>query len=133
MIKEFAHICFNVRDLDVSIGFYVNVLGLTKAFDFVRDSGERYGVYLKIGRRSFVELFRTGEIVPADKASYRHMCLEVGDLKAVVASLRDKGVNVTDAKMGLDNSWQAWLSDPDGNRIELHEYTAASWQTPHLQ
>ena len=42
------------------------------------------------------------------------------------------GVTVTDKKLGSDNSWQAWLSDPDGNRIELHQYTAQSLQTPSL-
>ncbi len=35
--------------------------------------------------------------------------------------------------MGSDHSWQAWLSDPDGNRVELHQYTPESWQTPALE
>ena len=34
--------------------------------------------------------------------------------------------------MGGDNSWQAWTCDPDGNRIELHQYTPESKQTPSL-
>lgn len=25
--------------------------------------------------------------------------------------------------MGADHAYQAWLTDPDGVRIELHEYT----------
>jgi len=35
--------------------------------------------------------------------------------------------------LGSDNSYQCWLDDPDGNRIELHQYTPESRQTPHLR
>jgi predicted enzyme related to lactoylglutathione lyase len=49
-----------------------------------------------------------------------------------VAELRARGVEVSDPVLEMDHSWQAWLSDPEGNRIELHSYTPASWQTPHL-
>ena len=133
MIKELAHVCFTVKDLDASLAFYTGTLGCAKAFDFIKDTGERYGAYVKIGHRSFIELFRAREITPSDSVSYRHLCLEVDDLPATVTDLRAKGVPVTDPKLGLDNSWQAWLADPDGNKIELHQYTATSWQAPHLR
>jgi hypothetical protein len=29
----------------------------------------------------------------------------------------------------MDNSMQAWIKDPDGNDIELMEYTPTSFQT----
>jgi hypothetical protein len=28
----------------------------------------------------------------------------------------------------MDNSIQSWITDPDGNRIELMEYTSTSMQ-----
>ena len=31
-------------------------------------------------------------------------------------------------KMGMDNSLQAWVTDPDGNQIELMEYGPSSLQ-----
>lgn len=31
-------------------------------------------------------------------------------------------------KLGMDNSWQAWITDPDGNRIELMEYGPSSME-----
>ena len=49
-----------------------------------------------------------------------------------MTELRAAGVEVTDSKLGFDKSWQAWLTDPDDNRIELHQYTPESQQTPHL-
>jgi predicted enzyme related to lactoylglutathione lyase len=54
----------------------------------------------------------------------------VEDFEGTVAALRKNGVEVTGAKPGMDHSWQAWIQDPDGNRIELHAYTPESWQFP---
>ena len=55
----------------------------------------------------------------AAKQSFQHICLEVDDVAKTVVELRGRGIEITEAKLGLDQSWQAWLSDPDGNRIEL--------------
>jgi catechol 2,3-dioxygenase-like lactoylglutathione lyase family enzyme len=130
MIKGLAHVCFRVTDLDRSIDFYRNKLGLTPAFDFRRDNGERFGLYFHVGERTFIELF-VGEPQPRDtQQSYQHFCLEVDDLKKTIAQLQAQGVEVTGEKLGNDHSWQAWIEDPDGNRIELHQYTPESWQAP---
>ena len=132
MVTSLAHVCFTVSDLDASIAFYCDTLGFARAFDFVRDSGERYGVYIKTGPRTFIELF-AGSAAPAgEEQSYKHICLEVNDMEATVAELRAKGVDVGEISLGMDQSYQAWLADPDGNRIELHAYTDTSWQGPYL-
>ena len=68
----------------------------------------------------------------ADGQSYKHICLEVDDIEATVSTLRSRGVEVSPIKLGKDNSYQAWITDPDGNRMELHGYTAESWQAPSL-
>ena len=132
MIRALAHLCYVVSDLEASIGFYQDQLGLSHAFDFRNDQGERFGVYLHIGGRSFLELFQ-GNLQPrAEGQSYGHLCLEVDDVAETVAELRGQGLEVTDAALGGDHSWQAWLSDPDGNRIELHGYTPESMQAPFV-
>ena len=132
MITGIAHVCFTVRSLDATIDFYCSKLGLTEAFGFRRDDGTKFGAYLHVGGRTFLECFEGDLADPADRQAYRHLCLEVDDINATVADLREKGVEVTDVKLGGDNSWQAWLTDPDGNRIELHHYTPESKQTPSL-
>ncbi len=132
MITGIAHSCYVVKDLVSSIDFYQK-LGLTPAFDFLRDSGERFGVYLHAGGRNFIELFIDEPTEITGKPSYSHLCLEVDDIHTTVADLRAKGIEVSDPMMGCDNSWQAWVADPDGNRIELHHYTPESWQTPWLR
>jgi len=131
MIKQVAHACFVVKDLDATIDFYCNKLGMTKAFDFVRDTGERFGCYIHAGHGTFIEAFRRRDLAEsANAGSYQHICLQVDDIQEAVGTLRERGVEVGDAKLGSDQSWQAWLADPDGNRIELHAYTPESRQAP---
>ena len=130
MIKGLAHMCFVVKNLDASLAFYRDRLGLTETFDFRNDKGARTGVYLHAGGRAFFELFE-GSKPPEpyrNDRSYQHFCLEVDDIEATAADLRAKGIDVSPVTLGGDHSYQAWLADPDGNRIELHMYTPESKQ-----
>jgi glyoxylase I family protein len=132
MITGLAHACFTVSNLEQALGFYRDQLGLQEAFDFVNDQGHRFGIYLHLGGRNFIELFEGTLEAPASGQSFRHICLEVDDVEATVAALRERGVEVSPVKLGSDQSYQAWITDPDGNRIELHQYTPESWQAPSL-
>ena len=133
MITALAHVCFSVRDLQTSLAFYRDKLGLTETFPVYDDAGVHAGQYLHIGGRSFLELF-AGEVAGAgDKPSYKHFCLEVDDIHAEANRLRQLGVDVTEVKTGSDHSLQCWLADPDDNRIEFHEYTPDSKQAVALQ
>lgn len=133
MITGLAHVCFHVSDLEAAIAFYRDKLGFTPAFEFFRPNGAKYGQYLHVGGRTFIELFQAGAVQPAGESqSYRHLCLEVDDIRTTAETLRSRGVETSEIKMGSDGSWQTWLTDLDGNRIELHEYTADSKQGPYL-
>jgi glyoxylase I family protein len=132
MITGIAHACFVVSDLERSIRFYRDGLGLVPAFDFKKDDGRRYGLYLKAGGRTFIELFEGRVEAKQENGSFRHVCLEVDDIASTVETLRSRGVEVGETKLGMDQSYQAWFTDPDGNRFELHQYTAESWQKPWL-
>jgi lactoylglutathione lyase len=72
-----------------------------------------------------------GEVVklrsPAD-AQYQHFCLEIEGLEALRESLVGHGIAVTEIAVGMDGSKQCWIKDPDGNSIELMEYTPRSLQ-----
>ena len=133
LIRGVAHVMFRVADLDRALRFYCDTLGMEKAFPFVRENGEHYGQYIHVGGRTFIELFKADLAAPAEGQSYGHICLEVDDIEKVVRELRERGVEVSDPKLGTDRSWQAWVTDPDGNRIELHHYTPESKQAPYLR
>ena len=130
MITGLAHVCFVVKSLEASIAFYGGALGMSPAFEFINEQGKRFGIYLHAGGRNFIELFEGTPDLPDGKPSFQHICLEVDDIQGTVATLQERGVEVSPITLGSDRSWQAWLTDPDGNRIELHGYTAESRQAP---
>jgi catechol 2,3-dioxygenase-like lactoylglutathione lyase family enzyme len=131
MIKGLAHVCFVVSNLDASVAFYRDALGMKLAFEFRNAAGARTGAYLHAGDRTFVELFG-GKPATTEGGAYRHICLEVDDVEKEVRRLGERGIAAEGLKLGADRSWQAWISDPDGNRIELHGYTPESAQIRYL-
>ena len=146
-----SHIAYNVKDLDRSIEFYCKYLNFEKAFDIrIPDNIEDYIpgtplvaiigleslVYLKAPDGSYLELFRP---LPEYNLSsggpnytnmgYVHLSLQVDDLDGFVEELRANGIQIDSEKeFGPDNTYTIWIKDPDGNRIELMEYTDRSLQ-----
>ena len=87
-------------------------------------------VYLHIAGDNFVEIFPGGPPPSKERTgSYMHLCLLADDLHATVEQLRAAGVTIDrEPKLGLDHNWQAWISDPDGNSIELMQLVEESPQ-----
>lgn len=127
LVKQVAHVCVKTHDLTAAEEFYVGVLGLEKTFDFNRPTG-RMGFYLAAGGRTYVEVFTDPKAPLPAFGQVDHFCFEVISIDAAIAHIRSKGVHVTDKKYGVDDTWQAWLADPSGSRIELFEYTPKSAQ-----
>ena len=118
MIKQLAHVCLLTDDLQKTEDYYCRGLGFEKAFDFEKE-GNPFGFYLKTGLETYIEVF-LGQ--PGDPGSIIHLCLETEDLDATITTLRGRGIDVTDKRQGADQNYQAWLTDPNGVRIELMEY-----------
>ena len=127
MFKRLAHVCIGAIDLDGAEYFYVDTLGMELAFEFYR-AGQRIGFYVKAGETTFLEVFTTSEAARNGDALIKHFCLEVEDLDAVLSRLSDRGVEASAKKLGADNAWQAWITDPSGIRIELMQYSQTSTQ-----
>ena len=99
--------------------------------------GKPFGYYFGCGNMTFLEFFDQAMAVEvwggtveqlATGTQYRHFCLEVTGLDEYCKLLKSREVEVTEVKLGMDNSQQAWITDPDGNRIELMEYGPDSLQ-----
>lgn len=126
MIKQLAHLCVHTNSLEKTSHFYADTLGLEKGFDFERN-GKLFGFYMKLGANTFIEFFHNDNPT-AVVGNINHLAIEVDDIDAVIKALRDNGYEATDKKLGADNSWQSWTSDPNGVRIEFHQYTENSMQ-----
>ncbi len=137
MITQLAHINFFSDKPKEMIDFYINKLGLKIAFTLDNDKGKPFGWYVGCGKMTFVEIFDQagavrqwgGRVIELQRGNkYRHLCFEVKDLESYRNILITRGIDVTPVMVGMDNSKQAWIKDPDGNDIELMEYTTASFQ-----
>jgi lactoylglutathione lyase/glyoxylase I family protein len=127
-VKQVAHVCILAHDLEATRRFYEDVIGLEVAFNFLRD-GEVFGFYLNAGGRSHVEVFQRDGTSFDESNQINHLCLEVASIDAAVAHIEAQGVELMrPKKKGVDETWQAWVRDPNGVKIELFEYTDRSAQ-----
>ena len=130
-IKSIGHSAYYCKDMEKALNFYCNVLGLKKAFDFERD-GKPWIEYLKVCDGQFIELFYIKDDAPplvTTGTSYSHLCLEVFDIYAACDAIRKTGYPIdSEPKKGADNNLQAWVTDPDGNRVELMQIVPDSMQ-----
>ena len=107
------HVSVNVDDVDAALAFYVNVLGLSVRRD--RPEFSFGGAWLDAGGQQ-VHLI---EAIPPDNLG-QHFALAFTDVASLVASLRDRGLEVTEP-VRSGTSLQSFISDPAGNRVELHQ------------
>lgn len=155
MIKGVSHVSFLVSDMEKSLYFYCEVLGMKKAFEVFDDNGNPWLIYLKVCEGQFIELFYGGsaksvaEVIDSEEmfkitqrmpeaiedgnenchSGYLHLCLEVDDIFNTAASLKGYGINIEiEPKLGKDLNYQCWASDPDGNKIEFMQISSKSPQ-----
>ncbi len=127
MFKQLAHVCIGATDLKETERFYVDLLGMEKAFDFFRGD-QQIGFYLSLGQNTFIEVFVEDGEPQFERPLIKHFCLEVEDLDDLIEALQSKGLEISAKKLGGDGAWQAWITDPSGVRIELMQYSEDSSQ-----
>jgi glyoxylase I family protein len=108
------HVAINVVDVAASVAFYTEVLGLSERTD--RPDFGIDGAWLDAGTQQ-VHLLEA----PMPTSMGQHLSLLVADMDEVVLEIRDHGVDVSDP-MGINDDRQAFLVDPSGNAIELHQH-----------
>ncbi len=96
-----------------------------------KQEGERPELlFLEFAKGQFVELFTNGKSKvqhPPDAIGYQHFCLQVDDLEQALAHLA--GMNVHPHRGPFAGRAQyriAFISDPDGNIIELMQIDRGS-------
>ena len=115
------HIVLDVADVERSLAFYVDQLGLTPMRVDEWRRGEILFPSVRIDATTIIDLLAgvpTGENV-------NHFCLviEPTDLEAVRASGRFEVVDGPDIRFGAQgNATSLYVRDPDANTVELRHY-----------
>ncbi len=107
------HVSVNVEDVEEAVTFYTEVLGFSLRSD--RPDFGFGGAWLDVGSQQ-LHLIK-GEVPPA---AGQHFAVRVDDIETVIKELRDRGLEVSDP-VPVGPNFQAFLSDPAGNGIELHQ------------
>jgi len=112
------HVSFAVRDLDASLAFYRDVLGLEPIprpdFGFPGAWLEAPGVQVHLIQAPAGVDVGTPPKTPSPVAD--HYAFAVADYEATRDALRDRGVDVIETSPEVG---QMWVADPDGHVIEL--------------
>lgn len=136
-IRGYGHVALKVADLDRSLAFYRDRLGFAEMLRLHNDDGSVWLIYLRITDEQYLEIFPGAENDRApgwNANAINHICLSVDDLDATVAAITSAGISLTsEIKTGLDHNRQAWIEDPDGNRIELMEMAPGSLQAQAIE
>jgi len=115
-IRELNHVAIHVCDLEASVRFYGEILGLPQiprpAFSFP-------GAWFALGRQE-LHLIHDPAVAAASRA-HHHFALLVDDTYAAREELEDRGFT-TFLSHGPrpDGPMQLFFSDPDGYKIELY-------------
>ncbi len=131
-ITGIGHLAIRARNLDTLLTFYTDTLGFPELFRLTADDGSIRLVYVRVIDAQFLEFFPNGEgdgPAPREAVGLNHLCLTVSDLDSVVEALTTRGVALTRPLItGGDGNRQAWIDDPEGNRIELMEMSPVGMQ-----
>jgi len=131
-ITGIGHVAIKVKDLDRALDYYVNKLGFPEMMRLMKEDGSVWLVYLRITDEQYLEVFPGAENDRApgwDANGLNHVCLTVDNIDPVLALVKGAGLALLmPLKTAVDGNRQAWLEDPDGNRIELMEMAPDSLQ-----
>lgn len=112
-VRSVDFVVYNVNNMKRAKAFYHDLLGLPK--------GEEYsGFWTEFGTRPTVLALCS----PSKRSRWRGktaIALAVRDVYAAVEALRRKGVKILMEPQETSVCHMAFIADPDGNRICLHQ------------
>ncbi len=123
VIKSIHHASFIVQDLDESLAFYCDLLGLT--IDTSRPEMRFSGAWLQVGEQQQIHLL----VLPnpdstTDRPEHggrdRHVALVVNSVQQLADKLTQAKRDFTMSKSGRH---ALFVRDPDGNTLEFVEAT----------
>ena len=134
-VTDLDHIVLNVGDIDRSLRFYAEVLGLQPERLEEFKSGKVSFPSVRINERTIIDLFPVKDAEPPArhqsgkiKGNLNHLCLVVGkdDFSEIVSYLTEREITI---RQGPVSRWGArgratsvYFLDPDGNEVEIRCY-----------
>ena len=123
MVKKLLHTRYRVQDLEKTVSFYKDVLGLKELRRHTSGRGSQL-VFLKApdseGEIEICKFDESGPIVVGPDLT--HLAFEVDDLDQFAKHAQAKGYQLSDGPHSTGSSRIAFIDAPEGYEIELIEH-----------
>jgi len=115
-ITELNHVALHVADVEKSIAFYRDGLGLKQ---LARPEFDFDGAWFELPDGRQIHLIAGRDKPTHSNNRGTHFAMQVDDFDAALAHLDEKGLNHKPPKPRPDGALQVFLIDPDGHYVEL--------------
>ena len=121
MVKKLLHTRYRVSDLEKTVDFYKNVLGLEETKRFTSGRGSQLVFFKAPGSEELIEICKFDESGPVQVGpDLTHLAFEVEDLEAFARHAAAKGYPLSDGPhQSSSGSVLAFIDAPEGYEIEL--------------
>jgi lactoylglutathione lyase len=123
MVKKLLHTRYRVQDLEKTVSFYKDVLGLEELRRHTSGRGSQL-VFLKAphsdGEIEICRVDESGPIVVGPDLT--HLAFEVDDLEEFAKHAKAKGYSLSDGPHSTGTGKIAFIDAPEGYEIELIEH-----------
>ncbi len=119
------HVALTVKDFSISIPFYEDLFDFKEVNRFRRDDMGATGCMLQ-NENIIIELWQFDNLKEGMKedlsfTGIKHIAFTDENPEAVHKEFISKGVSCGDIKQGASGGIYFFLSDPDGNQIEVYK------------
>ena len=122
MIKKLLHTRYRVKDLEKTVSFYRDVLGLQEVRRHTSGRGSRLVFFKAPQSEEEIEICKFDESGPVVVGpDLTHLAFEVDDLDAFARESAAKGYPLSDGPHPSGSGRIAFIDAPEGYEIELIE------------
>ena len=120
MVKKLLHTRYRVQDLEKTVAFYRDVIGLQELRRHTSGRGSQL-VFLKApGSDEEIELCKFDESGPVNVGTdITHLAFEVDDMEAFAQNAAAKGYPLSDGPHRGSDNIIAFVDAPEGYEVEL--------------
>jgi len=123
MLKKLLHVRYRVNDLEKTVAFYRDILGLQEVRRSKSGRGSELVFFRAPGSETEIELCSFPSSGPVTLCpDLTHLALSVDDIDAFAAHIRSHGVDFSDGPHGEKGKGRmAFVDGPEGYEFEIIE------------
>jgi lactoylglutathione lyase len=121
MVKKLLHTRYRVKDLEKTVSFYKDVLGLKEVRRTTSGRGSQLVFFKALGSEEEIEICKFDESGPVQVGpDLTHLAFEVDDLEEFAREAAQKGYPLSDGPHRTEGgSVIAFIDAPEGYEVEL--------------